>query len=192
MLPAATRRHPASCDAIETLELCSMPQPRLISLVTTDSTSTHARRLLELGDPPPPFVITARTQSAGRGQFTRAWSSPLGGLWCTYAFPQAGISLDALGLRIGLACARTVEGALRRAGSGNDVRLKWPNDVYLVGKKVLGVLTENISSRGSHFLLIGVGINANFEASQLPPEIAARATTLRDRTGQTFDLDELR
>jgi BirA family transcriptional regulator, biotin operon repressor / biotin---[acetyl-CoA-carboxylase] ligase len=169
-----------------------MSPPRLISLVTTDSTSTHARRLLELGDPAPPFVVAARTQTAGRGQFTRSWSSPVGGLWCTYAFPQAGISLEALGLRIGLACARTVEGALRSAGNGNDVRLKWPNDVYVVGKKILGVLTESISVRASQFLLIGVGINANFDASHLPPEIAARATSLRDRTGRSFDLEVLR
>lgn len=165
---------------------------RLIRLDSVDSTSTHARRLLEQGSNDAPFVVIARTQTAGRGQFTRAWSSPDGGLWCTYAFPRDGVSMDALGLRIGLACVRMIENALRHVGNGDNVRLKWPNDVYINGKKVLGVLTESISARGNGFLLIGVGINANFEIAKLPPEIAARATTLRDLTGVTFDLETLR
>lgn len=157
-----------------------------IHLETTDSTSTHARSLL--GTRPLPFVVTAATQTAGRGQFSRAWSSPRGGLWCTFAF-EPSRNPRALGLRIGLASVRTVETALRRAGNANDVRLKWPNDVYVVSRKVSGVLTEAIGTPRA--LLVGVGINANFRAADLPPEIAANATTLLDRTGAATDLNLL-
>lgn len=135
--------------------------------------------------------MVARTQTAGRGRFARAWASPAGGLWCTIAMASEGVVLDGLGLRIGLACARTVEGALRRAGNGDEVRLKWPNDVYVVGKKILGVLTEGVAIAGARFLLVGVGINANFGVGELPPEVAATATTLRERTGADTDLGVL-
>jgi BirA family biotin operon repressor/biotin-[acetyl-CoA-carboxylase] ligase len=157
-----------------------------LHLDSTDSTSTHARRLL--ASRPLPFVVTATTQTAGRGQFSRAWSSPPGGLWCTFAFDPPA-NPQALGLRIGLACARTVEAALRRAGNANDARLKWPNDVYVASKKICGVLTEALPAPRA--LLVGVGINANFQAADLPPEIAPNATTILDRAGAPTDLATL-
>jgi BirA family biotin operon repressor/biotin-[acetyl-CoA-carboxylase] ligase len=160
----------------------------LIHLPTTDSTSAHARRLLETAAATPPFVVVATTQSAGRGQFSRAWSSPVGGLWCTFAFPVPART-DALGLRIGLACTRTIDAALRSARATTTVTLKWPNDVYINAKKVLGVLTETMNAPPA--LLVGVGINANFPSSELLPDLAARATTLFDHTGGPTDLPTL-
>lgn len=164
---------------------------RVLRFDSIDSTSSEARRVVEADPGAAPLVVVARTQSAGRGQLGRAWSSPEGGLWCTFAWPGAGVSHEGLGLRIGVACARTVEGALRRAGNGSDVRLKWPNDIHLSRKKVLGVLTESIGAGDQRFVLIGVGINANFALDQLPPEVAALATTLRERTGSVHDLEQL-
>jgi BirA family biotin operon repressor/biotin-[acetyl-CoA-carboxylase] ligase len=163
---------------------------RVIRFDSVDSTSTEARRVIERGGDGA-FVVVAKTQTAGRGRFARSWASPVGGLWCTIAWPARGVALDGLGLRIGLACARTIEGALRRAGSGDDARLKWPNDVYVGGRKILGVLTEAVAVGGARFLLTGVGINANFGVEELPPEVAGTATTLRERTGADSDLGSL-
>lgn len=168
-----------------------MSRIRTIFLESIDSTNNHARRLLESEGADEPFVVVARTQSAGRGQFSRSWCSPVGALLCTLVYPGEAIAPDALGLRIGLACARTVEGVLRRGGNADDVRLKWPNDVYVGGKKILGVLTESVAVRERRYLLIGVGINANFHAAELPAEIATKATTLLDRLGSPTDLGQL-
>ncbi|MBC7771976.1 MAG: hypothetical protein H7210_05740 [Pyrinomonadaceae bacterium] len=222
---------------------------------TIDSTSLHARRVVEQwtgrvastsGTPHSqeeaagagvefgPRVIVASMQTAGVGQRGRAWCSPRGGLWCTYVVPWreplargelSGASVGTLGIRIGLACVRTIEEVLRtsradRSNPGPAMRacdatpapvpmLKLPNDVLVGGKKILGVLTEVVAGPrdGSEMVglhtsgnrvrsaaqrpqcvLIGVGINANVEMSELAPEVAPDATSLRLLIGRETDL----
>lgn len=182
-----------------------MPSIRIISFADLNSTSTHARCLIEARPPAvpsEPFLVTAATQSAGRGQFSRAWSSPRGGLWCTLAWPTPispipPDSLQSLGLRVGLACLHTIDDALPHLNPRAE--LKWPNDIYIRARKILGVLTEVVrpSAHAAHaippsWILVGVGINANFFTDDLPPEVAARATTLLQVTGTPIDLTNLR
>lgn len=165
-----------------------------ILLETIDSTSTHARRLVEAGRPMP-FVVVARTQTAGRGQFSRAWSSPDAGLWCTLAWrvETPVPALQSLGGRIGEACLRTINDTLTLHGAAAIATLKPPNDILIDNRKVLGVLTETFKlPDASLCVLVGVGVNANFRTSELPPEIAARATTLMEVTGKETDLGTLR
>ncbi|HVP07813.1 MAG TPA: biotin--[acetyl-CoA-carboxylase] ligase, partial [Candidatus Acidoferrum sp.] len=61
-----------------------------------------------------------------------------------------------------------------------EVRIKWPNDVLLAGRKVAGILTE-LSAEGNHInhIIVGVGINANQKAGDFPPELKDSATSLR-------------
>ncbi len=167
-----------------------------------------------------PRTIVASRQTAGRGRLGRAWASPGGGLWCTLIWPldpptshdalpsgaprphpdlqpvraptaPGGDVLDGLGLRIGLACTLTIEDTLQRCGIRPEVRLRWPNDVLVDGRKVLGVLVEVLAERGLMWALVGVGINANFDAADLPGELCTRATTLREESGCDVDLGRL-
>ena len=81
-----------------------------------------------------------------------------------------------LPLVVGLAAAEAVEGILSGSGSERphwDVRLKWPNDVLIGGRKVGGILCERSGDR----VIAGIGINVN--QTDFAPEIAARATSLR-------------
>lgn len=160
-----------------------------------DSTSRHARRLIEgggFGDRPRVFV--ADEQTGGVGRFGRAWASPPGGLWMTLVWPLKGSGapgvLDGLGLRVGLAMLRAVDRAL--GGSDRGATLKWPNDILINGRKVAGALCETVSQGQTVFILIGVGINANFHASILPESLRTNATTLEDVLGARTDLDALR
>ena len=138
----------------------------------------------------------------------RAYCSPRGGLWVTLVVPFAAARppadvLDGLGLRIGVACWECVRGVVGEEPAEGEraevavkmlrpvVALKWPNDVLIGEKKVLGVLTEVVVPRGrssSSFLCLGVGMNANFGGGVLPEALRERATTLLDVIGRPVDL----
>jgi biotin-[acetyl-CoA-carboxylase] ligase BirA-like protein len=143
-----------------------------------DSTSLHARRLAEAGRlcTDHPVALVADVQTGGRGRLGRAWSSPPGGLWMTLCWPVAparlGPLVDGLGLRVGVACRRGVAGAVCESAPGLapgvDVLLKWPNDVLVGGRKVLGVLTEVLERPGWSGVLVGVGVNVNVDPAALP------------------------
>lgn len=160
-----------------------------------DSTSLLARRLVEEGEigDQARLLIAAR-QTGGVGRFGRRWESPAGGLWMTLIWPvnlDIRRVVDGLGLRIGLACVHAIEHVLATHGHGEDVRLKWPNDVLIGGRKVLGTLCEVIEHDGKPFALVGVGINANFPITDLPEELRHDATTLQTVTDGPVVLDRL-
>ncbi|MEN6369454.1 MAG: biotin--[acetyl-CoA-carboxylase] ligase [Thermotogota bacterium] len=112
---------------------------------TASSTQDEARRLLEAGEASLGHVVVADEQTAGRGRFGRLWASPSGGLYATFLISSApGIALFA-----GVAAAR----ALERLGVA--VGLKWPNDIFVDGKKLAGILIE----ADRDLALVGVGIN---------------------------------
>lgn len=179
-----------------------------------DSTSAYARKLAQTGQlRRRPAMIVAERQTAGVGRFRRQWSSPTGGLWCTLAWPlEPGAAgegvLEGLGLRVGLACMDVVEGLLSETKRPTDVRLKWPNDVMVNGRKVAGVLCEIVSgslqgigisktqdgsgSGADRYLLIGVGLNANVSSVLLPSEIREKAAGLLDHLARPLDLEMVR
>lgn len=168
-------------------------QLRLFILGETDSTSLLARRDAQAGADLPRLYV-ADSQTGGVGRFGRAWSSPVGGLWMTLAWPLPGgdEGLEGLGLRVGLACCDTIDAAIARAGAPGRTRLKWPNDVILHGKKVCGALCEVIPTPRGRAALLGVGINANFPATDLPESLQGRAGTVIDLLGVGLDLAALR
>ena len=104
-------------------------------------------------------VCLAETQTAGRGRRGRQWLSPPGAsialsLGRVLDVPPAQVG--ALSLVVGLAVAD----ALSDAG----VRLKWPNDLLLSGRKLGGILVELVSGGSSSTVVVGVGINVNVSA----------------------------
>ena len=92
------------------------------------------------------------------------------------SFP-AGDRIPILPLRVGLAVARAVE----CVAPGVQARVKWPNDVLVEGGKAAGVLCEH--ARGA--VLIGIGVNVNHDADELPPRASPPATSLRVAGGRS-------
>lgn len=162
---------------------------------TIDSTNAQARRLIEAGrTADSPLFITADTQSAGVGRMGRAWQSPVGGLWCTLCWPVIASPervLDGLGVRIGVAIVHTIEHTLDIHGLSKDIRLKWPNDVLIDGRKIAGILTESITHDGTRFLIVGVGINAN-NASPAIEGSVIKPISLREIIGHNVVMDRLK
>jgi BirA family biotin operon repressor/biotin-[acetyl-CoA-carboxylase] ligase len=153
---------------------CRLGRPLTI-LDETTSTNDEAKRGAKAGDPHG-AVWVAEAQTAGRGRQGRAWLSARGenllfSVLARVACPAS--RLPPLALVAGLA----VRDAVARAAPGRDVRIKWPNDVLVDGKKLAGVLVE-ATLAGSRVDAVIVGIGINVHARAFPEEIAERATSV--------------
>ena len=125
--------------------------------VVAQTGSTNADLLARAGTLAAPLLLVAEHQSAGRGRAGRSWlSSPEGSLTFSLAWrfdggPQALLGLP---LAVGVALADTL-GTL-----GQQVQLKWPNDVLKDGDKLAGILIETQSAPGGGtWCVIGIGLN---------------------------------
>lgn len=148
-----------------------------------DSTNKYAK---EHGDDIENAVIAAGEQYAGVGKNGTKWvADKEGSLIFTLVFTT---SLDIekaafLPLLIGAA----IHEALKLRGISTCI--KWPNDIYIEDKKLLGILCESIISNGKiKKLIIGIGINVNQTADEL---FSKKAVSLHSYTGRYFNRREL-
>lgn len=110
-------------------------------------------------------AVVAGEQLEGRGSRGRAWHSPPGGLWLSVLFrPAWAGAVEVVSIRAGLAVADALEAFELR------VKLKWPNDLMLSGRKLGGVLCE-ARWQGDTLGWVAVGIGLNVR-NPLPPELA--------------------
>lgn len=131
-------------------------------------------------------VVFAESQSRGRGRLGRKWLSPARrGLWFSVLLrptlrPQAVP-------RITIMAAVAVWEAVREE-IGLQLEVKWPNDLLAGGKKVAGILTEmsGEQDRVKHVIL-GIGVDANLEPSDLPKGPGVNATSLSAVAGRQLD-----
>ncbi len=148
----------------------------------TDSTNNRIRQLAVEGAAEGTLAV-AEVQTMGRGRRGKQWSSPIGsGAWFSLLLrpdiPPAEASV--LTLLGGLAVCRALEDI-----SGMQPVIKWPNDILLNGKKLVGILTEmDCEMSQVHFVVLGIGINVNTKA--FPPELEEVATSLFLESGKTF------
>lgn len=107
-------------------------------------------------DPRLPVAVIARQQRFGQGQRGRLWSSPPGGVWLSAALPWPGPPAPTASLALAVAVGL----ALELEALGLPVRIKWPNDLLLHGRKLAGVLPR-LRRRGNaiRWAQVGVGLN---------------------------------
>lgn len=152
------------------------------------STQDEARRLAEEGAPSG-TLVTAASQTRGRGRLRRRWASGAGGLYLTLLLrpriPPARLAVWSLRAAAGVARAVSRLGLPARVEAPNDVLVESGGIPY----KVAGVLPE-AASRGSRieWLLLGIGVNAN----NAPPKDLPRASSLKALLGRGVDLASLR
>ncbi len=142
-------------------------------LPEVDSTNLYAKKWALQGAVDG-AVVVADMQTGGRGRLGRAWSSPSGnGLWMSVVLRPL-IAPDKAP-QITLATAVGVAAGLRDLGY--DAGIKWPNDIYINGRKVCGMLTEMHASMESvEWVVVGIGINCLNR--EFPSEIRDIATSL--------------
>ncbi len=151
-----------------------------------ESTHDKARELAQ-GGCAEGVVVVAGEQAQGRGRRGRSWVSEPGGLYMSVVLrPKLGMSeVPFLSFAGGIAVAE------RLMESGAPVRLKWPNDLLLNGKKVGGILCESLGNREQAFALVGVGINLSQAPERLPSRPIFPASTLLEECGLLLEAREL-
>lgn len=152
------------------------------------STNTVAKFLSE-NDVNNGTVIISEKQSGAKGRLGKSWESPLGGIWLSLVVkPNVDHSkIPMITLATGVAVVKTLE----RIGIEN-AEIKWPNDVMINDKKVCGILTEAITKFNSiESVIIGVGIDANFNVNVLSEELQEGTTTLDIELGHRVNENEI-
>ena len=155
----------------------------IIYVKETGSTNTDvmesAKQGVEEG-----LVLIAETQTAGHGRMTRKWFSPPG---CNLYFsmllrPQV---LPYKAPQLALMTAAALYSAISRHLPDNEIGIKWPNDLFIDGRKFCGILCEMQTEMSMiHHVVIGIGINVNWDLKDLPDEITQIATSLKHHTGK--------
>lgn len=159
---------------------------RVLELDTVDSTNTYAlRHLAEVADS---VLVSAREQTAGRGRLGRRWIAPPGrNITASFAMTRVAAGFHA-GAVVGLAALDLVREAVPEA----DPYFKWPNDIYVGGAKLAGILCEGVLTRGELAgVVAGIGINVNLSAADVA-KIDQPATSLELLSGgRSFSVDSL-
>jgi BirA family biotin operon repressor/biotin-[acetyl-CoA-carboxylase] ligase len=135
-------------------------------------------------------VVFAESQTKGRGRLGRKWMSPTHkGLWFSVLLrpklsPQETTQLT-------VASATALRRAIKNV-TGLLAEIKWPNDLLIGGKKVVGILTEMSAEvdRVRHVIL-GIGVDANQDAAEFPVELRKIATSLKIEAGEEISRAEL-
>jgi BirA family biotin operon repressor/biotin-[acetyl-CoA-carboxylase] ligase len=152
---------------------------------TLGSTQDHALELARSADVALPVLVIAEEQTAGRGRGQNRWWTGRGSLAMTVVFDPADWSasaevLPARSLAVAVAIVETIRPHL----AGQRLGLHWPNDVYVAGKKIAGVLVDVLGG-GRH--IVGIGLNVNNSLADAPEEVRGRATSLCELVGKTLD-----
>jgi BirA family transcriptional regulator, biotin operon repressor / biotin---[acetyl-CoA-carboxylase] ligase len=125
------------------------------------STSDRALELAAEGDGKLPLLVLTERQTAGRGRGANRWWAREGAL--TFSLVLAAPP-DLLPIsrwpHVALVAGLAVCEALQTLAPAADLRVKWPNDVYLGGRKVCGILSESVPGWRDR-LVVGIGINVN-------------------------------
>jgi BirA family transcriptional regulator, biotin operon repressor / biotin---[acetyl-CoA-carboxylase] ligase len=172
--PGAESRYDGA-GAEEIRRRLGVPRLAVYSSLASTMDVAHA---LAAGGAPAGTVVLADQQTAGRGRGGRSWQSETGaGIWLTLIErPQDTRAVEVLALRAGLRSALALDHY-----AGGLVGLKWPNDLYLSGRKLAGVLIEARWQDGAPtWVAIGIGINV-----QIPASLRGSAAALKPGVSRT-------
>jgi BirA family biotin operon repressor/biotin-[acetyl-CoA-carboxylase] ligase len=126
-------------------------------------------------------TVATDHQTEGRGRLGRTWEDVPGRglLFSVLLRPEAPM---ALWPQLSLVAGEAVAAALR-AETGVEATLRHPNDVVVAGRKLVGVLPEAQTGR----VVLGIGVNVNQRADELPAETAKLPTSLNVELGREFE-----
>ena len=148
------------------------------------STQEYIKEKRALGED---LIVTAKSQTGGKGTKGRSFSSLEGGTYLSkLTFYENFPAKEAFKIMAGAAVAvcETL------AHFGVKALVKWPNDIFVNDKKICGILIENVfSGKNISSSIVGIGLNVN---NSLPAELLEIATSMQAETGKTFSVEEVR
>ena len=129
------------------------------------------------------WVVFAERQLQGRGRFSRNWESQAGmGLTFSILLRPAWTNPSRISMAAALAVSDAVDG-----GAGVRTKIKWPNDIYLEGRKIAGILCEATEN----YLIVGIGLNVLQKSQDFPPEIIHGAGSVAMFSNASLDLEKI-
>jgi BirA family biotin operon repressor/biotin-[acetyl-CoA-carboxylase] ligase len=134
----------------------------------TASTQAVARTLARASGDHEGRVVIADFQEAGQGRLGRRWFAEPGECLLLSALSCVGHTMDQWAVRSCVAVAKAVEEV-----AGVAVQIRWPNDLFMGGRKLAGILLEQVGP----MTVIGIGINVNVQVDQMPSEDQGRPFT---------------
>jgi len=147
---------------------------------TLESTNLKAKELAKSGVEPWTVIVTEE-QSGGYGRKGTDWFSPKGGLYFSIILPKSNIEdLQTLTILAAFICAKVI-----KENFNLEPFIKLPNDVWVNGKKVAGILTENVVGKDVKLSVIGIGLNTNIE--KFSEDLENIATSLKIELGKKVD-----
>ncbi len=165
--------------------MISLLDPNTISAETgcavvyhRETTSTNdAARALATEKAPHGTVVLADSQTHGRGRRGAAWQGAPGRHFLGSLILRPALSPQYCA-RLTHACALAVCQTIEGIHPHGEVRIKWPNDVFIGGRKVCGILVEGSLTEHAAMLIVGVGVNLNLMPEEFPPDLQSTATSL--------------
>lgn len=135
-------------------------------------------------------LCLAEEQTGGKGRLSRGWFSPAGGgIWYSLVLRPPFLPSEASKCTL-LAAVAVVKGINRYTGLNTGI--KWPNDILVQGRKMVGILTEMNAEFGHiNYVVIGTGINIDIPPEKLPKDIKGTAACLTDVTDKKINRAEL-
>lgn len=158
----------------------------MLHIKEVDSTNTFLKELVKEGSVQPPFCVSADMQTQGKGQRGNHWISESGSnITASFLFPK--IEHSAKPAILNFIAANALLEVLEN-NRVRQVKVKWPNDIYIGDLKMAGILTENVFEGDRlKYSILGIGLNVN----QLDFDDDVNATSLRAITGKAWDRDQL-
>lgn len=148
-----------------------LPRFTVEVLRSIDSSNTELMRRARAGATEP-VLLVALEQTAGRGRMGRSWqSTPGASLTFSIGLALEPADWSGLSLAIGVAAAEALH---------PDVRLKWPNDLWVGDRKLAGILVETASIAGSKARYAIAGIGVNIEPRAADPSYSTQPVALRE------------
>ena len=148
-----------------------------------DSTNSYLKNSVQNRGVSSPYCVYAGNQTAGRGQRSHSWESqPFDHILTSFLVDDFGhlSNLPQLNNAAALAIIDTL-----KEFKVDNIRLKWPNDIYVSSKKIAGILIENIVSQQEvKTAVVGIGININqkhfnnFEATSVVNELGFKVSVI--------------
>ncbi len=148
-----------------------------------DEVASTNDELKKLKDPAEDVLMIARRQSGGRGSKGRSFSCEKGGAYLSLLRLNPCKAEESFSIMI------TAAVAVVKTLAAFDVTasVKWPNDIFAGGKKICGILIENVFEGDTVARsIVGIGVNLN---NPLPAELKNTATSVYEITGHKADID---
>ena len=180
---------PDSLNAVEISPLIKTIKigKNIVHYDNIDSTNIKAKELAKNGADDGTIVISEE-QSLGSGRLNRIWKSPKGGIWFTIILKPNIPPIEAP--KITQIAAAAVYKTL--SDFNINTTIKWPNDILLNNKKICGILTEmKCDMDRVHYLVVGIGMNINIEATDFNDTLKLIATSLKIEYNKEFKRSEI-